>query len=80
MLDEEVGRGRLARVSRDWAPPPIDCYHVVPARKLLPAKTCRFVEALQRHFGRSAKPDSQVPLARRPATIAPTLRDTAPAR
>jgi DNA-binding transcriptional LysR family regulator len=80
MADEEAGRGRLVRVLREWAPPPIDCYWVVPARKLLPAKTRLFIEALQRHFGPLAKPDSQVPLARRPARTSPTLRDTAPAR
>jgi DNA-binding transcriptional LysR family regulator len=80
MADEEVGPGRLVRVLREWAPPPIDCYWVVAARKLLPAKTRLFVEALQRHFGPSAKPDSQVPPARRPAKTSPTLRDIAPAR
>lgn len=50
MAGEEPGR--LVRVLPDWELPPIDCYCVVPARKLLPAKTRLFVEALQRHFRR----------------------------
>jgi DNA-binding transcriptional LysR family regulator len=78
MAGEGAGPGRLVRVLPDWAPGPVECYHVVPARKLLPAKTRLFIAALHRHFGNSA--NSQVPAARRPAKISPTLRDIAPAR
>ena len=47
---ELVAEGRLVRVLPQWEASPVDISYVIPARRLLPAKTRLFVEALAGHF------------------------------
>jgi DNA-binding transcriptional LysR family regulator len=50
MCAEDVAQGRLVHILRQWSPPPLDGWYVIPSRKLLPAKTRLFVQALVEHF------------------------------
>ncbi|GAA5179014.1 LysR family transcriptional regulator [Niveibacterium umoris] len=41
-----VARGELVRVLPEWAPPPITAWTVMPSRRLTPAKTRAFLQAI----------------------------------
>ena len=43
-----VDDGLLARVLPDWSSPPVTMWGVIPGRRLLPARTKVFLDALTR--------------------------------
>jgi DNA-binding transcriptional LysR family regulator len=50
MCVEDIAQGRLDHILPQWSPPSLDGWYVIPSRKLLPAKTRLFIEALVEHF------------------------------
>ncbi|KAF0812306.1 HTH-type transcriptional regulator PgrR [Andreprevotia sp. IGB-42] len=53
--DSEVRNGQLNRVLPDWQPDPLRVYAFIPARRLMPAKTRVFMDALE-HWLQPASP------------------------
>ena len=50
MCAAEENAGALVRVLPRWVPAPLEAYYVIPERKLLPARTRLFVNALAAYF------------------------------
>jgi DNA-binding transcriptional LysR family regulator len=50
MSADAVASGALVRILPQWEAPPVPVSYVIPARRLLPAKTRLFVAALTEHF------------------------------
>ena len=52
MVVDDLAAGRLVRLLPEWEVQPAEISYVIPAKKLLPAKTRSFIDALTAHFAR----------------------------